>query len=311
MRSYIKVVKIAVKGCLILYYWLLHCLNSVSNRHIRVGPLVWLTAIFHLLRSTHRSKASRDMNEKISRWFFTKAGRHFWEGEGQLGPNCGTVHMKLLLPDLPNARDVVVNDLREILFENIYQYDSVALGPGDVVFDCGANIGIFSAQACAIVGKNGLVVCIEPEPLIADVLCKNLVNNNLADRTIIVQRALSDSNDETIFGLDTKCFTMSKEASGLKKDGDGRFRYCRVKCSTIDALVDELSLKKVDFIKMDIEGGEVAAITGAKDTIRKFRPSLAISVYHKSGDLFRIPRLIRSLNQQYEIIVTPIICYAI
>ena len=61
--------------------------------------------------------------------------------------------------------------------------------------------------------------------------------------------------------------------------------------------------ESVSFVKMDIEGAEKEAITGAKRVISKFKPKLAISIYHKPEDLWEIPLLIRSLNPHYQIYI--------
>ena len=50
-----------------------------------------------------------------------------------------------------------------------------------------------------------------------------------------------------------------------------------------------------NLIKMDIEGGELSALNGAQRMIREYRPNLAISVYHKSNDIWQIPNLIFDL----------------
>lgn len=56
----------------------------------------------------------------------------------------------------------------------------------------------------------------------------------------------------------------------------------------------------VTFIKMDIEGAELDALSGAKEVIQKNKPKLAICVYHKASDLWKIPFFIKSLNKNYQ-----------
>ena len=57
------------------------------------------------------------------------------------------------------------------------------------------------------------------------------------------------------------------------------------------------------FIKMDIEGGEYDAISGAKNTIIKEKPKLALSVYHKATDLWKIPLSIKKLKPDYKMYI--------
>ena len=57
---------------------------------------------------------------------------------------------------------------------------------------------------------------------------------------------------------------------------------------------------KVTFIKMDVEGSELESLKGAKKTIRKYKPRLALAVYHRPEDIFDIPNYILSLNSEYK-----------
>ena len=68
---------------------------------------------------------------------------------------------------------------------------------------------------------------------------------------------------------------------------------------TIDNLIDE----KVDFIKMDIEGAEQDAIEGAIDTIEKYSPILAICIYHKAEDWYKIPQKVLAINSGYKVYI--------
>ncbi|OQY48104.1 MAG: hypothetical protein B6247_25605 [Candidatus Parabeggiatoa sp. nov. 2] len=63
--------------------------------------------------------------------------------------------------------------------------------------------------------------------------------------------------------------------------------------------IDNLGVETT-FIKMDIEGAELEALKGASETIRKYKPKLAIALYHNPQHLTEIPILIKSLCPEYE-----------
>lgn len=74
--------------------------------------------------------------------------------------------------------------------------------------------------------------------------------------------------------------------------------------SSIEAVaLDDVIDGKVTFIKMDIEGAELNALIGAKETIRKYRPKLAICLYHKPEDMIDIPAYIHELVPEYRFYV--------
>ena len=58
--------------------------------------------------------------------------------------------------------------------------------------------------------------------------------------------------------------------------------------------------ERVTFIKLDVEGAEYEALLGAQNTIKKNRPKLAISIYHKPQDIFELPELIMSIRDDYR-----------
>ena len=72
---------------------------------------------------------------------------------------------------------------------------------------------------------------------------------------------------------------------------------------TLDEIVDTLGLDRVDFIKMDIEGAEPEALKGAERTIVRFKPKLAISVYHLENEPASVCATVMKIQPKYRIAV--------
>lgn len=68
--------------------------------------------------------------------------------------------------------------------------------------------------------------------------------------------------------------------------------------TTID---DVLGDRRLTYVKMNIEGAEIDALNGGRNAIRKWRPRLALSVYHRASDLWRIPQLVLDLDPDYQL----------
>ena len=74
-----------------------------------------------------------------------------------------------------------------------------------------------------------------------------------------------------------------------------------MRSAEIVRLDDALQGETVTFIKMDIEGSEVAALRGTEEILRTQKPQLAICVYHKTSDFWEIPFLICEANPNYKL----------
>lgn len=71
----------------------------------------------------------------------------------------------------------------------------------------------------------------------------------------------------------------------------------QVELKSIDSVVDG---DRVSFIKLDVEGYELEALIGAKETILKYHPRMAVSLYHKKEDIWKIPEYLLELHQDYK-----------
>lgn len=83
------------------------------------------------------------------------------------------------------------------------------------------------------------------------------------------------------------------DASAICGDGEGLVQVAR--------LDDCLPATPIDYLKLDVEGHEMAALAGAVQCLRRNRPRLAIAGYHRWDDVWRIPRFIRQLDLGYTI----------
>jgi FkbM family methyltransferase len=140
-----------------------------------------------------------------------------------------------------------------------------------------------------------LVVAIDPASEPAECLRRNFKQEIAAGRVIVYQKGVW--NTETSLELRTNPGMASTANSVAIDRGEGGEI---VSLTTIDKLVEELNLERVDFIKMDIEGAESEALQGAVDTVAKFHPRMAVSLEHRPTDPDRIPVLIVELYPDYE-----------
>jgi FkbM family methyltransferase len=170
----------------------------------------------------------------------------------------------------------------------IYGTGDRAVKAGDVVLDCGANVGVFTRLALDHGAK--LVVAIEPAPENIESFKRNFKPEIAAGRVIVVEKGVWDKDDVLTLSIDptntaADSFVMNQKDTNKK---------VQVPLTTIDKLVAELKLPSVDYIKMDIEGAEQRALAGGRQTIAKYHPRLSLSAYHVPTDPVKIPELVRS-----------------
>ena len=67
------------------------------------------------------------------------------------------------------------------------------------------------------------------------------------------------------------------------------------------SLDDVLNGERATYIKFDVEGMEESAILGAKETIKKYKPKMLVSAYHKTDDYFRLPLLVNEIRSDYKV----------
>ncbi len=184
-----------------------------------------------------------------------------------------------------------------LFFLKQYEYEidekySIQAKPGDVVIDGGACWGDSSIYFAECVGKTGKVFSIEFVESNIEIFEKNLaLNPSLQNRVVLLKNALHRISHETLqYNDDGPGTTLFQEVG----------RPFSAKTISIDDLVEQNKLSRVDFIKMDIETSELSALKGAYHTLKRFKPKLAISAYHKVEDLTEIPAYLSSLDLGYH-----------
>ncbi len=165
-----------------------------------------------------------------------------------------------------------INDSLNLMSGEVFEPDEVALVkknvfPGSVVIDIGANIGYYTLLFAKLVGAHGHVFAFEPEPANFLLLTKNILLNNYNNVTWVPKAVASSNKRMKLFLCD--------ESSGMHRI------YPSLVCDqslSVDAVsldtFSPLQHKKIDFIKMDIEGAEYMAMYGMQNIIKKNSPKL-------------------------------------
>jgi len=165
---------------------------------------------------------------------------------------------------------------------------------GDVVLDCGAHVGVFTHQALARGAAK--VIAIEPSPRNVECLRRNFASEIQQGRVVVYPKGVWNREDVLIL----RQLEDNSAADSVVMEQPGAKTGDIVPLTTIDLLVKELGLAQVNYIKMDIEGAEVPALHGAAETLRRFRPRLAMAAYHKADDPITLPAAVRQAVPEYH-----------
>lgn len=179
---------------------------------------------------------------------------------------------------------------------DLYTEGDITVRPGDIVLDGGANVGAFTRQALAAGAK--LVVAIEPAPDNLTCLRRNLAAEIADGRVIVYPKGIWDAEEILSLYMDPE----NSAAASFVRRLPGWEPVTELPLTTIDRLVAELNLPRVDFIKLDIEGAEPRAIQGGRNTLAGNKPRLAISAYHAPDHPATIPQITLQANPQYELV---------
>jgi len=171
--------------------------------------------------------------------------------------------------------------LRQVVKKN--QYHIELIKDGDIIIDAGANMGIFSIFV-AHTYPNATIYAFEPTPSTFAILKENVKyypNIKISDCGLGESEKIASV---IIVG-------GSGGTGGENYIGEGGVP---IEIKTIDSLN-----MRVDFLKMDVEGYEANILKGARETIKKYKPVVAMSAYHKLEDKKELPILLKSICPEY------------
>ncbi|HJL16523.1 MAG TPA: FkbM family methyltransferase [Sandaracinaceae bacterium LLY-WYZ-13_1] len=164
-----------------------------------------------------------------------------------------------------------------------YDHPVVRAAPGEVVIDAGAYDGDSARRFAWRMRGLGTVVALEPDPVIFQRLQRRRIPG------LRPVRAGAWSHREVL------SFAAAGSSGRIVDGGE-----VRVDVDAIDAIVEARRLRRVDLIKLDVEGAEARALDGAARTLARHRPKLQVSIYHRPRDLFELPRRLMETLDGYD-----------
>jgi len=156
------------------------------------------------------------------------------------------------------------------------------LRPGMVAFDIGAHVGEYSVLIASRVGATGSVHSFEPDPTMIPFLRRNVRANRL-DNVTVNEAAVSDVDGRASFSAEPDATSSHLSDFAAPIPSSDQTVRKDVGTLTIDSYVDQAGISAIDFVKLDIEGAEFAALKGGENTLRTLRPGLVFVECHSDA----------------------------
>lgn len=166
---------------------------------------------------------------------------------------------------------------------------SSGLSEGAVFFDVGAYIGYDSLRASVRVGPTGRVVAFEPNPPALLVLRANIAASRTSN--VIIEPIACTDTPQTLTLFDSTPGGNGGSSSLSRTNAGSSTRSYIVQGRPIDDVVAELGFKRLDVVKVDVEGAELLVVRGAAETLKRFHPKLILEV---------VPRQLANMGTSLE-----------
>jgi FkbM family methyltransferase len=166
---------------------------------------------------------------------------------------------------------------------------------GDVVLDAGANIGVYTREALDEGASK--VIAIEPGPENVECLRRNFKRETEEGRVVIEALGVWDKDDVLPLYMDPE--NSGADSFVIHGSND---KVVNIPLTSIDKLVAQLQLPRVDFIKMDIKGATAKALMGGKGILMSSRPRLALSTEELEDNPAEIRSVVLALQPSYKLV---------
>jgi FkbM family methyltransferase len=152
--------------------------------------------------------------------------------------------------------------------DEVFEAIRSSISDGSVFIDAGANIGYYSLLAIDCVGKNGEIHSfeIDPRPLAC---LRKTIRKNMYQNIILHEVALGENDGVAYLQMQKDC---GHSSAGPELQG------CPVRMANLDSFLTTLKGKRVSGVKIDVEGGELSVLYGAKQLIACHRPVIVCEV---------------------------------
>ena len=247
----------------------------LANRELTPSDIGnWI--LWHIARKRLPQVRNRAEDQSDSTILLEVGGTEVWWPAEFPHDDLNLVWAEVFLPFPPNGHS--------------YEHGACRVAAGMWVLDAGACEGFFVSYALR---RGAKVLAIEPVRRLAYCLHKTFEAEVRLGTLIVVNTLVG----HTVGGGFIQVTGSPVGARASSAIGEP------VPAMTIDALLDAAVIPKVDFVKMDIEGSEVSALLGARNTLRAYQPVLSVAVYHNASDERQVKQIVVGSGVDYEMCV--------
>jgi len=163
---------------------------------------------------------------------------------------------------------------------------------GDIIVDLGAYVGKYTLPSAKLAGDEGHVIAVEPVPENYEALKKNIELNDFSNVTALNAAAYDKNQDMLLVGWALEPLPVSDHPEAQHVNSG---EATPVEAVTMDSILEEQNIQSVDYVKIDIDEGELNAIRGMKKTLRA-SDEVTMRIEIRKGDFKEIDNLLTELG---------------